>query len=253
MIIHKKNYLGLIFCLLALLSVFVTQPNQLHAQEYSIDREASQYFPNILDSHVPRHEMLSRSNVELPHEPMIKEVRFTKQDPPRTINERIERLVHGVLHDIPPTYDHYGYEIRRYMKSILTPHDLNDSLHIIEKLRQARTARIILDYWRKELQNEMAEIEKAIEASQTTTSMITMFRHNSGIINKFIPDLYMWIDRNIEFLEYLQSINGEYYVNYPFYEFSRSVQERTARDLYTKREQGLRAVIEYAPFRGMIY
>src|SRR4051812_43914435 len=48
-----------------------------------------------------------------PIEPNFIPVKFLKTTPPKTLQERIDRLVEGIKIDTPPEYDYYGYEIRR--------------------------------------------------------------------------------------------------------------------------------------------
>ncbi|MFP4313376.1 MAG: hypothetical protein ACLFR0_03520 [Alphaproteobacteria bacterium] len=180
-------------------------------------------------------------------------MKFFKQPPPRTLSERIDRLIHGIYIDIPPKYDHYGYEIRRHMKSILTPHDLHDPLMMPEKIRNAKTARIILDYWKKELSLEMKAIQKEIDEGEFSSGIKTTFRYNQRIVNTFLPEAYEWVDSNIEFLEYLNEIRGDFYINYPLYQVPVQSQREKVKELYKTRQKALKKIIKYTPFRAMIY
>jgi hypothetical protein len=223
------------------------------AQEFSINNKHSALLlPNIQHAGRNRNDYFDM-DLEQPIEPHFKQVKFINQPPPKTLSERVDRLIHGIKIDIPPQYDHYGYEIRRYMKSILTPHDLHNSLILPEKIKNAKTARVILEYWKKSLNEEMSQIEVELEKGSTTPTLRTTYRYNAGIVNAFIADAYLWIDKNIEFLEFLRENSGEFYVNYPFYD----VPERSVRtkftELYKKREEGLNHIIVYSPFRAMIY
>lgn len=220
--------------------------------EYAVDKYKSLILPNIVHSHLNSKHFMDKQETP-PSEPHFKKVKFLKQPPPKTLGERVDRLIHGIYIDIPPEYDHYGYEIRRVMKSILTPHDLNDPLLIPEKLENVRKARIILDYWKKELNKEMRELEALVEAQNTTINIKTTYRYNSRIVTEFIPILYGWVDKNLQFLEYVQSMNGEFYVNYPFYEIANKEKRIKFQKLYNEREEALKKVIQYSPFRAMIY
>ena len=191
---------------------------------------------------------------EPPTEPYLKQVKFLKQNPPKTLGERVDRLIHGIYIDIPPEYDHYGYEIRRNMKSILTPSDLNDSLLVPGKIENAKKARIILDYWRKELDKELKEIEVLLEEDKNTSSKVkTTYRYNKRVVMEFNPVLYNWVDKNIKFLELVMESNGEFYVKYPFYDVPSMQMREKFQELYDERQDALKKVRKYSPFRAMIY
>jgi len=242
----------LLVLILAVCSVQFLMTGEVAAQQYRVNKNSAMFLPNIQHWGKSKQDYM-RSTPEQPIEPHFKEITFLNQPDPKTLTERVDRLVHGIKTDIPPEYDHYGYEIRRYMKSILTPQDLNDTLLLPGKIQDAKTARIILDYWKKALSEERNIIQAELDKGNVPSSLITTFRYNSGVIDEFIPDAYSWVDRNIEFLEFLQSNAGEYYVQYPFYE----VPERTVRakfqELYDERTQGLQYILKYSPFRAMIY
>lgn len=226
--------------------------SEMQAQERHVDKNTALILPNIQHEGKQRHEYRDLP-LEPPMEPYFKKIQFINQAPAKTLGERVDRLVHGIKIDIPPEYDHYGYEIRRYMKSVLTPEDLNDPDKVAQKIQEAKTAQVILDYWKKALNEEQKAIEKELDEGNVSSSLIITFRYNSGVIDQFIPDAYSWIDRNIAFLELLQETKGKYYVKYPFYD----VKDKTLRErfdkLYKRREAGLRRIIQYSPFRAMIY
>lgn len=244
-----------IFLTLAAFLICVALPHHALAinEKLSVDRNAALFLPNIQHEFKDQREFMSETIISPPVEPLFKQVKFLKQAPPKTVIERIDRLIHGIRIDIPPEYDHYGYEIRRYMKSILTPDDLNNTMLIPEKLKSARTARVILDYWKKSLMEEMKIIEDELAKGNTGSNILTTYRYNKGIVNAFIPELYSWIDSNIEFLEFLQEIGGEFYVEYPFYELSTPPLAEKLDQLYRKREEGLKRVVPYSPFSAMVY
>lgn len=231
----------------------IVSPAYAQTEKLTVNKSTALFIPNIQHINRSKDEFVKLQNVDLPIEPQFKQVRFLKQVPPKTLNERIERLIYGMKIDIPPEYDHYGYEIRRYMKSILNPNDLNDSLRIPEMLKNARTARLILDYWKKHLSDESKIIEEELAKTRSNHALIANYKYNQGVVNAFIPDMYVWIDNNIEFLEYIQEIGGEYYVSYPFYEISSPNLKERFFSLYERREKGLNNVIAYAPFSMMIY
>ncbi len=201
---------------------------------------------------LPALEYYSRS-FDDPTEPPYKTIKFLKQDPPRYINERVERLMHGITVDIPPEYDYYGYEIRRYMKSILTPSELTDSIKLGDSIADAKRARIILDYWQRQLNREMAAIRETFEAENVNSRVRANFRYHESKISSFIPEMYGWIDRNIEFMEFLQENRGQYFISYPLYMIpDYQVREEFMRR-YEIREEARKRIVKYSPFRTMIY
>ena len=237
------------------LALFAAQFSMIkapQAQEYSVDKKTSLIYPNIQHEGESKNYYLT-TPLSQPIEPHFKEVTFLSQPEPKTLSERVDRMVHGIKTDIPPEYDHYGYEIRRYMKSIMTPQDLNNTLQLPKKIQSAKTARIILDYWKKALSEERNAIQVELDKGNVSSSLITTFRYNSGVINEFIPDAYLWVDRNIEYLEFLQEHAGEYYIEYPFHDISNKTMRDKYIALYDEREQGLRRILKYSPFRAMIY
>lgn len=249
-----KKLKSVFICFLVVLGTFfLTYGAHAQQEKLSVNKATAMYLPNIQHALRSPDEFFKASNPELPVEPQFKQVRFLQEDPPKTLSERIDRLIYGIKIDIPPEYDHYGYEIRRYMKGILNPNDLNDSLHIPEMLQNARTARIILEHWKKKLTDEAKIIQAELDKSSSNHGLITAYKYNQGVINSFIPVIYIWIDNNIEFLEYIQEIGGEYYVSYPFYEVPNPNFRDKLKTLYEKRENGLKEIITYSPFSMMIY
>lgn len=246
--------LGLCFlCFVVLGSLSQVAYAQSQQKKLNVNKGTSLFLPNIQHSMRPRDEFLKMANPDLPVEPAFKQVRFLQQEPAKTLSERIDRLIYGIKIDIPPEYDHYGYEIRRYMKGILNPNDLNDSLVIPEMLQNARTARVIMDYWKKYLAEEGKVIEAELEKSTNNNGLVTTFKYNQGVVNSFIPEMYIWIDNNIEFLEFIQESGGEYYVSYPFYDVPNGNYREKMVKLYQKREEGLKEVIKFSPFSMMVY
>lgn len=250
-----KKTSGFVLALIFGMALCAAGDGWAQQQQFSVDRAKALFLPNITYDG-PGANALADSKataIEPPIEPFFKQVKFLNQIPAKTLTERVDRLTHGIKIDIPPEYDHFGYEIRRYMKSILTPNDLNNTMLIPEKLQNARRARVIMDYWKKALYDEMASIEKEMDKGDVSITLKTTYRYNAGIVNVFIPEVYAWVDSNIEFLELLQQNGGEFYVSYPYYEVPNPTVRQRVQDLYGEREAALQSVIKYSPFRAMIY
>lgn len=217
-----------------------------------VNKSTSLFLPNIYHSGIKKHD-LDDMNIEEPPEPFFEKIKFLEKQPADSLAQRVDRLVHGITIDIPPEYDHYGYEIRRYMSDLLTPSDLNDPEKLMEKIVNVKKAKIILDYWKKAINEEKKAIEAKIKNENVPSSVITSFRFNVGNADKFLADAHMWIDSNQEFLEFLQENQNQYYVQYPFYEIESDTVRSKFKRLYESRQRGLEAIIEYSPFRAMIY
>jgi hypothetical protein len=247
-----------IICLCFITIVFYSQ-NAVFAEDF-LSSEDGFVNTQILVLKNIQHQNTSDSEYreklvvpEDPVEPQFKQIKFLTAEPHKTLTERIDRLTYGISTDIPPEYDHYGYEIRRYMKNILTPSMLNDPIFLIEQIKNIQKAKIILDYWQKHVTNEMEIIQSELDQAKSKNSARPAFKHNQRIANQFMQDQFRWINANLEFLEYLQSINGQYKVSYPFYDVPDYKKREKISSLYQAREDALAAVLVYTPFRLMIY
>lgn len=223
-----------------------------HATDRIIDKSQALFLTNIYHQGISKYEVEEKS-LDPPPEPYFEQIKFLKQPPADSLTQRVDRLIHGIKIDIPPEYDHYGHEIRRYMSDLLSPADLNDPEKLVQKITNVKKARIILEYWRKSIGEEQKAIEEIIENENVSSSTITSFRFNSGSADQFISDAYMWIDRNLEFLEFLQENQGEYYVQYPYYQVDDFIVREQFEKEFNNRRKGLKRIIQYSPFRSMIY
>ena len=97
---------------------------------------------------------------EEPNEPNIGAVDFHRLPDVNGIQGRVDRLINGITRDIPPEYDHYGYEIRRYMASVGNIKVYEDEEFIKQQIKNVRKAAVIADFWRESLEKEIAAIEK---------------------------------------------------------------------------------------------
>lgn len=223
-------------------------------EEYVVDFNRASTFALPVEQHMGyNHAEYFSKSFDAPTEPPFKKIKFLKQDEPRFIQEQVERLLHGVTIDIPPEYDYYGYEIRRYMRSILTPNELQDSLKLRESVNNAKRARIIMNYWQRHLNREIVRLNEEMETGDVPSRIRSTFRYNEGRVINFIPEIYSWIDRNIDFLEFLQENQGQYFVRYPLYQIPDFELRKEFKRLYDARENARKRVIKYSPFRMMIY
>ena len=88
-------------------------------------------------------------------EPFFKKVTMMKLDPPLSVRERVDRLLYGINTDVPPEYDHYGYEIRRYMTDVGNIKIFDGPEFLVKQIKNVRKARVIAEYWKKHINNEV--------------------------------------------------------------------------------------------------
>lgn len=189
-----------------------------------------------------------------PLEPVFDKVRFIKQEPPSTLRERIERLIHGIYVDIPPEYDLYGYEIRRYMAHIGGQAVLNSSQNIQGQLKNIKTAEIILRYWHKEIDKEASAIEAEIEETKASPSIRSSFKYHRGVAQAFFVEASSWLGNNRKLLEYLDGIGVDAYeFKDPDMTFKNFMQLQQYAIHLKARNDALEQIQGYTPFLRMVY
>ncbi|MCB1650729.1 MAG: hypothetical protein KDI46_01620 [Alphaproteobacteria bacterium] len=190
-------------------------------------------------------------------EPYFKEVKFLKMEPALSLTEKIDRLSHGINTDIPPEYDYYGYEVRRYMAAVGNASRFQEPTFIDDELHNIANAKIVLEYWRKELEKQMDEIEAEIdERDQVETSIRTSFRYNRGLAIAFFVEAEGWINNNELLLLHLKKIGPRAYNYDPEKElmvFKNRDQMREFTNIYQAKLQSLFQIRRYMPFRMMVY
>ena len=116
----------------------------------------------------------------------------------------------------------------------------------------------------EEKENEQKKVKEVISAQEaydqlleedknTSSKVKTTYRYNKRVVMEFIPVLYNWVDKNIKFLELVMESNGEFYVKYPFYDVPSMQMREKFQELYDERQDALKKVRKYSPFRAMIY
>ncbi len=192
---------------------------------------------------------------ELSAEPNFAQVEFLKIDPPKMLQERVDRLIQGIYIDIPPEIDHYGYEIRRYMAHIGNVDILKDRVRLEKEINNVKMANIILKYWRKELSKEMRIIQEALNEEGVLSQTRTSYQYNSGIVRAFFTEAQSWINNNENLLMFLWGKKKEY----DYRERKRSIifdkqdDFNEFKSLYKMQKKSLDYVNEYPPFMMMVY
>ena len=189
-------------------------------------------------------------------EPKIDAVQFLKIEEPRSLKERVDTLLYGVYTDIPPEYDHFGYELRRYMAHIAGPEVLGDPIRLRAELANVKKAQIIFDYWRKDLITKIKAIEATIEADPSVSSSIrTTFKYNSGVVNAFLTECKSWLDNNEAVLKFLVNASEAEVYTYedPLITFDTREDKNAFMSLFRAQQQSVKNINEYAPFMQMVY
>lgn len=187
-------------------------------------------------------------------EPSFPETKFYKFDDPATLNGRVDALLHGITVSLPPEHDMYGYEIRRYMSEIAGPEVLGDKKRLADEIANTKRAKIILEYWGKNLTEKMKKIEGEIEADDSVPSSTrSNFKFKSGKAKAFLVEANSWVDNNQQMLEMLYSISDRYQYIEPSLNFAdRGELERFA-NLFRARQKAMEIIHAYPPFRMMVY
>lgn len=189
-----------------------------------------------------------------PKEPVFEKIVYLKIDSPGSLGERVERLLHGIRVDIPPAYDHFGHEIRRYMAGVGGPQILGSHENLKAQIRNVNNAKIVARYWREAMMAEVAEIEKQIEAEDASSSTRMIFKFNRGVVQAFFAELESWLNVNRAMLDMLLRIGPDRY-SYadPVLTFRNQEDMAYFSNLYRTREKALQQIRTYTPFRMMIY
>lgn len=187
-------------------------------------------------------------------EPTFTEVKFFKPEDARTINERIDKLLHGITIMLPPKYDLYGYELRRYMSKIAGPEVLGDKERLKEEILNTQRANIILEHWDKNIRTEIKALEDIIENDDTISSSTReQFKFNKGKARAFLVEAHSWVDNNQKMVEMLFQLSGRYEYAEPAFNFGDRETLNKFKNIYRARQTSVEIIRGYAPFRMMIY
>lgn len=188
-----------------------------------------------------------------PNEPNIVPVTFLQDTPPRGLLDRVNRMVHGINVDIPPEYDQYGYEIRRYMSHVGNPKIYSDEEFLIEQIRNTRKARVIVRFWQQHLEKEVEELEKLVAEQDSSSSVWTALKQNRQVTRTFVIDLQGWVDANERLLMNILDTFGYVQLDYPELIFLRPHERIEFFNLYQTRQAKLNSIKKYQAFALMSY
>lgn len=188
-----------------------------------------------------------------PNEPNILPITFLQDVPPRGLLDRVNRLTHGINVDIPPEYDQFGYEIRRYMAHVGNLKIYTDEEFLEEQIRNTRKARVIVRYWQQHIEKEVDALEQIIAEQDSSSSVWTALKQNRQVTRSFIIDLQGWVDSNERLLMKIFDMFGYIQVLYPELVFLRPHERVEFFNIYQTRQAKLNAIKKYQAFAMMAY
>lgn len=241
--ISMLRYCASIFVVLCFL------PFPAFSQDLSVAVEYSVFEPVLKDSAVQINP-----DATPPEEPNIVPVQFLKVPTVTALELRVDQLLQGIKTDTPPEYDHYGYEIRRYMSHIGNPAIFEDDKRLIEEIANVKKARVIVSYWQKALDAEVMALEKLVNESGENPALRTSFKQNKSTVRSFVVALQGWVDANERFLVHAYEIGNLYENFYPEIVFVTQTNDRI--DFYNNfvlKQSKLTEIRKYGPFGLMVY
>lgn len=241
---------------LCIFSILAILPIEVQAQQIKSVRIEHSSSSSLATDMSPFYNKDDQQAALFIDEPFFKKVTFLKLEEPSNFRERIDRLLYGVITDVAPEYDHYGYEIRRYMATVGNATRFEEEGFLEEQIKNVKTAGIILKYWKEKLKKDMEETEALIEERNETSSNRTTFKYNRGITNAFLVEAESWIENNRAVLEYLQKVGPQAYrydeKTSDIY-FKNKQYLRQFTSLYESKLRALKEIRGYLPFRMMVY
>ena len=194
-----------------------------------------------------------RATYQGPEEPVIPPVQFYEFPKPTHLQGQAESLVHGITITLPPEYDHYGYELRRYMKSVGNHDIFTNRSALVREQRNIEKAKIVFKYWRKMLNQETAAIENRIKNENADSKSRTIYKLNAGIVRAFMIETQSWINANNALLQFIADNQGKILFENGKLRVKGEANRATFISLYNAREKARWQMHQYDPFRQMVY
>lgn len=189
-----------------------------------------------------------------PQEPNLGKAKFLKYPHVASLDERVDRLVYGIETDIKPELDHYGYEIRRYMSSVGNMEVFHNKDRIVSEIKNTKKARVIADYWKKHIDQELVEIQALIDEDTSIDLRVrTAFKQNKIAAQTFLISLKSWIDANERILMHIYKQPDIFEVIYPEILVVVPTSRVEFYNLYATKQAKLKDIQRYHPFALMVY
>ncbi len=189
----------------------------------------------------------------LPKGEVFPEIEHVDAAPPRSLQVRVDNMVSGILLDIPPEYDRYGYEIRRFMARIEDPEVYVDADRRLEELGNIAQAQMTLRAWQGAMGEERITIDGLIEERGATSSVYRSLKYNQSVIDAFLVELKAWLDYNQALLELLHESSHEYAFANDSIAFEDPQLGRMFLELYMARNKATQRMRKYPLFREVMY
>ena len=240
-----------LFLLFTVLALLVAKDS--YAEMVIIDADTSYeavFMPELFSTSV-----VIDGDDEPPVEPNITKVEFLKPPEVSDVRNRVDALLHGVTKDIPPEFDHYGYEIRRYMARSSNMKVFEDEEYIKQQIKNVRKARVIADFWRKSLEEEISALEEIIENDDGSVAFAvrTAFKQNKITITTFLISLQSWIDANEQLLLFIFNNPDLFEIYYPEIIIQSTADNLSFYNLLLVRQIKLKEIKAYRTFEMMVY
>ncbi|MGH1398511.1 MAG: hypothetical protein ACRBCT_04780 [Alphaproteobacteria bacterium] len=187
------------------------------------------------------------------YEPELPQIQFYDLEPPKTLQTRIESLIHGIGLSLPPEYDYYGYEIRRYMATVGNDAVFSDSDKLSEAIMAIRRAKLVLEKWKGVLNTRIKALQDEVEQTNSGSPERINFKFKRAEAQKFLNDCDQWITANEEMLLILAKNFKRYRYIAPVFDFRDADTLAAFIEAHATRDEALTAIHEYTPFRLMIY
>lgn len=253
--------LFLCFCAifsLGLLSI-LAMPNSARAQQTEFNLDVS--LLQLWRAYNPEYALPAGTDIEQaireykgPVEPTVPKIEFYKYDRPEHLQGRIESLLHGIKITLPPEYDHYGYEIRRYMKSVGNISIYQNRYAIETAIVDVEKAWVVFRYWREALLAEIEQLEVDLQKDPNASSKVkTLYNVNKIIVTAFIVEMQSWINSNDDLLKFLADNRKFYTFEQGRFLFKRREHAKRLVALFAAREKAKREMRKYFPFGAIVY
>lgn len=187
-------------------------------------------------------------------EPVLPEVQFFALEPPKTMSQKVQAVLYGITIDVPPQYDHYGYDIRRYMVSVGSPMVFEDPERINQELHKIDYALKVLHAWSEKNTQEIQALEAEVAASKDVEPQIHQdLRLNKAKAQGFFSEAKIWLENHKRGLELLARKRGHYYYEDSAFTFDNAQDMKEYASIYEAQQKSLSEIHEYVPFRIMMY
>lgn len=225
------------------------------SQKAYAQQPITEYKPYVVfDAVIKDNTVVVNSSPTPPEEPNILEVTYLNLPAITTFEMRVDRLIQGITVDVPPEYDHYGYEIRRYMARVGNPEIFENEERLRKELANTKRARIVFNYWQKSIDKEISELEEHARNNSISSVARSSYSKNKATVRSFMVALQGWLDSNERFLEHALRTKHSFESFYPDIVFMQ--QGNDPVDFYNNfraKQARLEAIRKYRPFSIMVY